>query len=172
MIFLLPIGDISPYIIDSISLHLEKVFETEVRTLKEMGIPDSIFNPERQQYKGDALLNFIPTHEEYTLGIIDEDLYSPGLNFIFGIADPIRGIAVISLTRLRPPFWREPHNENLFIERIKKEAVHEIGHLYSLPHCDDPKCVMHFSNTIWDTDRKSNDFCEKCRKLLHERGLK
>jgi archaemetzincin len=172
MIFILPIGGIPSPIVDSISSHLEKVFETEVRTIEEMGIPESAFDPLRNQYKGEAILRFIPSREGYTLGIIDEDLYSPGLNFIFGIADPIRRVAIISITRLKPSFWGEPEDEDLYMERIKKEAVHEMGHLYGLPHCDNPLCVMFFSNTIGDTDRKSSDFCKSCKKLLKEKGLK
>ncbi|WP_081825254.1 matrixin family metalloprotease [Persephonella sp. IF05-L8] len=50
----------------------------------------------------------------------------------------------------------------IFIGRITKEAVHEIGHTLGLGHCPDPECVMHFSNSIVDTDRKSYFFCSVC----------
>ncbi|HID92836.1 MAG TPA: hypothetical protein EYP60_01955 [bacterium (Candidatus Stahlbacteria)] len=45
-------------------------------------------------------------------------------------------------------------------ERVLKEAVHE------LVHCKDPNCVMHLSNSILDTDRKSTNFCSKCKQKL------
>jgi archaemetzincin len=35
--------------------------------------------------------------------------------------------ALISLFRLKPEFYGEPANEELFLERAVKEAVHELG---------------------------------------------
>jgi Peptidase family M54 len=70
------------------------------------------------------------------------------LNFVFGIAQSRGRAAVISLCRLGlgadPPLRRE---------RVLKEAVHELGHTLGLNHCPDAKCVMHFSNSLADTDR-------------------
>jgi archaemetzincin len=34
-----------------------------------------------------------------------------------------------------------------------------LGHTYGLQHCSDPKCVMYFSNTLGETDRKRDKFC-------------
>ncbi|MEO0185151.1 MAG: matrixin family metalloprotease [candidate division WOR-3 bacterium] len=49
---------------------------------------------------------------------------------------------------------------------MAKEVVHEVGHLMGLDHCSIPTCVMHFSNTIEDTDKKNVCFCDKCRRQL------
>jgi archaemetzincin len=53
----------------------------------------------------------------------------------------------------------------LFDARVLKEAVHEYGHTLGLGHCVDPGCVMHFSNTLADTDRKGDWFCPRCAKV-------
>ncbi|NAZ33257.1 MAG: hypothetical protein GU356_03035 [Pyrobaculum sp.] len=45
------------------------------------------------------------------------------------------------------------------------------GHLYGLGHCPDVRCVMHFSNGLLDTDRKTAYFCERCRRKLLARYL-
>jgi archaemetzincin len=51
-------------------------------------------------------------------------------------------------------------NKSLFYQRIIKEAVHELGHAFGLKHCNYPMCVMHFSNSLPDTDIKQNSFCD------------
>jgi archaemetzincin len=50
-----------------------------------------------------------------------------------------------------------------------KEAIHELGHSYGLAHCSRPKCVMFFSNSLQDTDRKRSAFCVDCRMKLDKR---
>ncbi len=103
------------------------------------------------------------------LGVTGVDLFIPRLNFIFGLADPRGGIAIISLHRLRPEFYGDASDAELLMERAVKEAVHEIGHVLGLIHCGDPACIMHFSNTIGDTDRKGTGFCYRCQPRREDR---
>jgi archaemetzincin len=46
--------------------------------------------------------------------------------------------------------------------RALKEAVHELGHTLGLRHCSRSLCVMHFSNSIFDTDKKKSLLCDQC----------
>ncbi|RLF79368.1 archemetzincin [Thermococci archaeon] len=106
------------------------------------------------------------------LGITDADLYEKGMNFIFGLANPYLSSAIISLARLRPEFYSE-ENEGLLKDRAIKEAMHELGHVFGLEHCSNPRCVMHFSNSIIDTDYKGNAYCKTClEKLKRSLGWK
>ncbi|HDD35370.1 MAG TPA: archemetzincin, partial [Candidatus Desulfofervidus auxilii] len=104
--------------------------------------------------------------DELILGIVEVDLYTPGLNFIFGEAAILAGVAIIALARLHQSFYGLLENEELFKSRTLKEAVHELGHLFGLPHCSNPRCVMHFSNSILDTDKKSAFFCDNCKRKI------
>ena len=88
------------------------------------------------------------------LGIADVDLYTPDLNFVFGEADSDRGVAVFSVARLHTM------NRDRFVHRAATEAIHELGHTYGLCHCRDPRCVMWFSNTLEESDRKGTGFCD------------
>jgi archaemetzincin len=150
--------------------HLEKIFNLLVKIDFLKINCDFAFDPIRKQYLASLILEelekFKKDFNEKWLAICDFDLYSEGLNFIFGEANPNSQISIISLTRLREEFYGLPKNENLFLERIKKEAVHEFGHLFYLGHCQNPNCVMYFSNSLLDTDEKNSDFCQKCKKNL------
>jgi len=70
------------------------------------------------------------------------------------------------LARLRQSYYGLKEDEDLFLKRTLKEAVHEIGHIFKLGHSSNPKCVMHFSNSLSDTDRKDCKFCNSCKRLL------
>jgi predicted Zn-dependent protease len=94
------------------------------------------------------------------LGVTDADLYVDSLNFVFGLAESPGRAAVISTARLRNA------DETLCRSRVLKEAIHELGHTLGLGHCHDPRCVMHFSNTLADTDRKGSRLCQNCRARL------
>jgi archaemetzincin len=128
------------------------------------------YNFKRNQYLADIIIEeakkFKTNFKDKWLLIVDVDLYTSGLNFIFGQADPGSGIGIVSLTRLNPEFYKQKFDEKIFLERILKEATHELGHLFYLFHCENLKCVMSFSNSILDTDRKEKHLCISCKQML------
>lgn len=136
-------------------------------------VPANALVPERDQLEGAAVLRSLPAPDpgagDALLGVIDEDLFVADLNFIFGLAYGNR--AIISLARLRQEFYALSSDSDLFRERVLKEGVHELGHIFGLPHCTDRSCVMHFSNSIADTDFKRWRYCERCRGMLEESGV-
>ncbi|HPE64355.1 MAG TPA: archaemetzincin family Zn-dependent metalloprotease [Methanothrix sp.] len=139
----------------------------------EVKAPADSLNPERGQREGSSLLRALPLPETgeggALLGVIDEDLFVADTNFIFGLAYGSR--AIISLARLRQEFYGLPSDPGLFRERAKKEAVHELGHVFGLLHCPDQRCVMHFSNSIAETDLKGWRLCGRCREMLEDSGV-
>jgi archaemetzincin len=136
---------------------------------------DSEFRSKQRQYDAaeikKRLINHVKNRNYYRiLGVMDVDIFSRYLNFVFGVADLPKnksfGSAIISVTRLRESFYRKPENVALFEQRILKEAIHELGHTFGLKHCE-KLCVMRFSNSLGDTDRKPHDFCEMCLGKLN-----
>jgi archaemetzincin len=81
---------------------------------------------------------------------------------VFGEAVLSGRVALISLWRLKTEFNDENLNGSVFVERAIKEAVHEVGHTLGLQHCPRGFCVMHFSNSIAETDEKRTVFCDRC----------
>jgi len=138
--------------------------------------PDNIiygFGARRRRIMGRQLLQLLASmglESERVLGVTTMDIYAPTLNFIFGEADSESGVAVISIHRLRQEFYGLPPDEELLKERALKEALHELGHTWGLSHCPDPRCVMFFSTSLSDTDRKAAAFCGRCRSELEIRG--
>jgi archaemetzincin len=126
------------------------------------------YNPERKQYLSSKLLASLKKseREERIVGIADVDLYVPRLNFVFGEADIASGTAIVSLYRLRPEYYGLAPDEASLLERATKEIVHELGHTFGLGHCPNNKCVMHFSNSLADTDLKKAHFCNMCRPKI------
>jgi archaemetzincin len=66
------------------------------------------------------------------------------------------------ITRLRESFYGGHNDEELFLARVTKEAVHELGHTFDIQHCANRRCVMAFSNSLEGTDRKEQTFCSAC----------
>ena len=173
-IVLLPVGDTDPAIVARIAARVGAALDVEVVAGQPQLLPEGGFDRRRSQYRSsvfleslDRLRRSIPNQPRpYLLGVAAADLFVPRLNFIFGEADHAAGVAVISLARLRPQLYGRPADPPLLEERAFKEAIHEIGHVYGLLHCRDPRCIMLFSNTIEDTDRKGPGFCPDCERQL------
>ncbi len=169
-IVLVPIGKTDPAILANLKNDLAEVFKKRVEIDEPLPEPDYAFNGERNQYLSTAILKELLSQKiskanSKVLGVVDQDLFVPQLNFVFGEAS--QQAAVISLTRLRQEFYGLPADENLFRKRVLTEAVHELGHTYGLNHCPNLHCVMFFSNTLADTDRKGFNFCPLCQKKLN-----
>jgi archaemetzincin len=140
-----------------------------IRDMVDLGATRA-FRKQRNQYDAPVLLKELSRFRldaDFTLFIFREDLFAANLNFVFGIASGDMGI--VSTTRLDPRFYGYTGDpaaaKELFKERLIKEALHELGHTLGLPHCEDKKCVMVFSNSIDDVDFKGAKFCEKCKAI-------
>ena len=124
----------------------------------------------RRQYRADLvnlfLYDFYEAHKASNLlvvGVVRGDGYVEGLNFVFGLASPQLSVATVYTARLEAP------SLDRTVSRIAKEVLHEMGHLLGLNHCSDPSCVMSFSNTVDEVDRKGPGFCERCLRKLSSR---
>jgi archaemetzincin len=167
-ITLKPLGDVADGTMEKLKDKVGGIFHCPVELEDGFGDLAQAHSPERKQHLSSKLLASLgkSEREERVVGIADVDLYVPRLNFVFGEADMVSGTAIVSLCRLRQEYYGLAPDEALFLERATKEIVHELGHTFGLGHCPNNKCVMHFSNSLADTDLKEAHFCSKCRPKI------
>ena len=160
-IALLPVGNPDRRALDDLARDLSGMgFVVELAGRR--ALPQGAFDAKRRQFHADALLGLaLSVRAERVLAVTDVDLYAGDLNFVFGVAQPSGEACVISLFRL----YLDADKEH-FRGRALKEAMHELGHTFGLGHCADPACVMWFSNTLGETDRKGAAYCPRCEETL------
>jgi archaemetzincin len=162
-----PFGEIEGVLLHNLSHRLNQILSCNIHINKPLPIPKQAYDNVRKQYLADRFIEFLAGLKSdiaYILGITDVDLFTPGLNFVFGEASFSYGVAIISTFLLSN--CDKPSDHILLLDRVTKEAVHEIGHLLGLSHCSNSLCVMHFSNSLMDTDFKQYFFCNNCQPRL------
>jgi len=168
MIVLAPTGNIDLAVLESLRQPLAAAYRGEVVIGKSLPLRPESLNPERRPTDAQAILESIPNASRgaWSLGVANVDLFVRGLNFVFGLADDAGRRALISLWRLRQEAYGLPRDDLLFRRRALTEAVHELGHAHGLGRCSSASCVMHFSNSLSETDAKGCDFCSDCRRKM------
>ncbi len=166
----LGVGQISSELLQEVSHLIVQILPDSVCTVigDILAVPEQAYDRKRRQYNSTAILNDVrsfaagQTGLHRVIGLVDVDIYTSGLNYVFGEAYAPGTAGLVSLWRLKPQFYGELVDSELFLQRTIKEAIHELGHTLGLPHCPHSYCVMHFSNSIFDTDKKQSLFCDQC----------
>jgi archaemetzincin len=164
------VGPADPAQAEMLGLELGRFLPVDARVSGSLPLPEGSYDPKRAQHLARAIIAGLKRPKRsLVLALVAVDLYAPGLNFVFGQADVLSRRAVISTARLDPKAYGFPADEELSHKRLVTEAVHEVGHLLGLGHCEDPACVMYFSDSLSDTDRKGPALCPTCRAGLPHR---
>src|SRR5271166_3314777 len=170
LLHLLPIGNVEDGLLKDLCPSIEEVLRVPCRVLPVRLDPEFAFHGERQQYHSSEILrrmqNFLSPDSWRMLGIAAVDLYIPILTFVFGEAQMGGPCAVVSAHRLRQEFYGLPRDQELFRQRVLKEAVHELGHTVNLTHCSDYQCAMAPSHAVEWIDLKEGTLCTGCRAAV------
>jgi archaemetzincin len=168
LILLVPVGEIDGVLLKSLCRSIAGTFQEEVAVGTGIPLPVESWNRRREQYNAEIILSSVPMppHGARVLAVVGVDLFSRGLNYVFGTAQQAGRKAVVSVWRLRQELYYLPRDDSLLRKRTLTEAVHELGHTYGLGHCASASCVMGFSQSISETDLKGWKLCRSCREAL------
>jgi len=127
-------------------------------------------DPARRQYNGNKLLKEIDSIFSSgalkTIGLFSVDLFIPILTYIFGQAYLEGRTGIASLYRFSNERYGMKKDDEMLLDRFKKEVIHELGHTFGLIHCHIPTCVIRSSTYVEDIDQKSPNLCTKCRTKI------
>jgi archaemetzincin len=170
-ILISPIGAFSPELLEAVAAEIEQVFRFSTETNPILYDLSFALDTNRNQYHSTAILERLaaarPAHVLRVLAVTAVDLFIPILTHVYGEAQLGGAACIVSTFRLN-----EGHSAmNIpprYIDRIVKEAIHELGHTFNLRHCPDHSCIMHYCRNEEDVDRKSDQLCRYCAIMVKD----
>jgi archaemetzincin len=168
---LISFGHFDEGLLDMVSDYISREFDLPVKTRDGFLDLSEFYNPARRQYNGTSLLKKIDSDfavdSSKTMGLFNVDLFIPILTYIFGQAFLNGKAGIVSVYRFINERYGMKADNDLLVSRLRKEIIHELGHMFGLVHCTDPLCVMRSGSYVEDIDQKGYSLCLKCRNLLN-----
>jgi len=165
------LDNLGPEITEPVKKAISRIFGFPAPVIPIIENIDFALDSGRNQYHSTSVLQQLeqsaPSFAIKVIAITKVDLFIPILTHVYGEAQLGGKACVVSTCRLRDHITA-PNPDIVFIQRIVKEAVHELGHTFSLRHCREHACIMHYCRTGLDVDRKSDQLCRYCRILLDD----
>lgn len=169
-IVIVPLGESEFFELSRLAGHLASVFVCAVDILSGARIPQEAYSDSRSQYFSTVLLHKLEllksSAREKVIGLVDEDMYTPNRVWVLGASDRMAGTAVISMFRLRQEYFGFEEEDHVLYHRTCKETVHQLGHLYGMGPCRNPRCAMYASERMEDIDGKREKFCDNCLRSI------
>jgi archaemetzincin len=168
-----PLGDIPETTLPAIGDHINKCFGLTAHILPPLELPEDAFDERRLQYNAANIIDAFESLDfgnyEKVIAVLNQDLFIPIFTHVFGEARQGGKCGLVSLFRLAKNLDGSVPAENLIHERAAKVALHELGHLLDLLHCENNKCIMHFSGGIDEVDVMLMNLCEYCSIYLQDK---
>ena len=172
IIGVVPLGATPALVPKVIAAHISGYFNLHTRILSPLEHPAYAFDRQRLQYNAGTILTAIESlpFDGYLkiVAVLNADIFVPIFRHVFGQARQGGRLALVSLFRLAKHLNGSSASRARLYERSAKVALHELGHLFNLQHCDDQSCLMHFSGGLEDLDTLSFDLCRYCRTYLKD----
>ena len=173
MVDIVPLEITDMELCSRLAAEISRTFPLSCRVVDTENLPVQALDRQRGQYHATSIIEHLasPGRNAFRLlGVVSVDIFTPILRYVFGEAMFPGKAAVVSTYRLGIALKQEkPSNDrDVFIDRVIKEGIHEIGHTFGLTHCNDRNCVMAASLDINQIDSKSTQLCSYCRFMLED----
>jgi len=166
-----------PIAVETITSALSDVYGIQVVVLPEIEMPEGSFiNVKSPRYRADSIIAWLRDHKaadiDCVIGITHHDISTtkrkadgtvkdPAFKYqdwgVFGLGYRPGASCLVSSFRLRYA------QEAVYLDRLRKVAVHEIGHNQGLGHCSSTDCVMQdAAESISTIDGVELNLCEAC----------
>ncbi len=176
-----PYVGLKDYLIDSISKAVKETYGYDVIVFEKIKPPANAFiHSKTPRYRADTLIRelrkSLPDSIRLILGVTPKDISftkrdahgnikKPESRYadwgIFGLGFCPGKSCIVSTFRLST-------NHPEFYNRLKKVAIHEIGHNLGLTHCPDEQCVMtDAAEKISTIDNVKLSLCDTCKDLIY-----
>lgn len=168
-----PLGEVPEIVLKVIADHITKCFKLNTQILPPLELPEYALDERRLQYNAGVIIEtfesmHISDHDKI-IAVLNQDLFIPIFTHVFGEARQGGKCGLVSLFRLaKNPDGSSPLR-SIIQERAAKVALHELGHLFDLLHCEHKLCLMHFSGSIDELDEMSFHLCEYCSIYLQDK---
>jgi len=172
IIGVLPAGDVPELAPKVIAAHIIGFLKLAAEVLAPVEPPAAAFDESQGRYNAAKILSCFESepYDNYDkiIGVFNVDLFIPTFAYVFGEAKQGGRHALVSLFRLAKEKERSNPPAAILYERAAKVALHELGHLYHLTHCEDRYCLMHYSGGIADLDSIPLYFCRYCNTYFRD----
>ncbi len=176
-----PYENFSEKMTDSIVQVIRSVYNLKVAVLPIQKLPQKAFiNQKSPRYRADSLIQFQKIKQsdtiDYILGLTHKDISTTKRDGNGNIKKPlykyedwgVMGLAYCPGTSGIVSTFRLQHkNPKVHMLRVKKIAIHELGHNLGLPHCPNKKCVMTDAvESIATIDNAELALCSDCKRKI------
>ena len=164
-----PLGDVPEEQVEAVSGALREMYAVETVVLEAVDLPESAYYEPRRRWRAERLLDFLeprlPDGSDRIMGITTRDISTTKGEHedwgILGLAGINQPPSVISFFRCRRRVGDVPA-----IERLRRVAIHEVGHSMGLRHCPTVGCFLEDARGTVDTIDRETFLCETCRRRL------
>ena len=160
-----PVGDPEGGLLEDARDVLREKYGADINIHSGVPVPRDAYSSDKDQYNAERFIKVCNRvgGGDKNISITPHDLYFRNRNFVFGLAYLNGGGCVVSTHRLKMATdGGRVENSGKVVDRVRKEVVHEVGHTLGLEHCDNKMCVMSFSPSVSEVDRKFERTCAKC----------